>query len=144
MPGRNEDLSESIEMASAHNVNRVVRLAPLDEVRDKSPDYFQALLGEKIPWQDIECAVPDYGIPADEDLFVKTVQRVADWLRSAENVLVHCGAGKGRTGMFAICVLVALGISLELAERNVRAADSGPETPEQHAFLQRIIIRLRR
>lgn len=144
MPGQHESFQQFIEIANARNVNRVVRLTPLEEVRDKSPEYYQALTDGKVPWQVTECAVPDYGVPADEDLFVMTVQRVADWLHGGENILIHCGAGQGRTGMFAVCTLIALGMPSELAERNVQAAGSGPENPKQRAFVRRIIPRLRR
>lgn len=65
MPGRHESFQQFVEMATAHNVGRVIRLAPLDEVRKKSPNYYQALTTGKTPWQDTDCAVPDFGIPTE-------------------------------------------------------------------------------
>jgi protein-tyrosine phosphatase len=144
MPGRYESYQQFMEAARTNNVSRVVRLSPLDEVQKKSSCYYEALTNGKVPWQDTDCAMPDFGIPADEDLFVMTVRRVADWLRGGENVAVHCGAGIGRTGMFAVCTLVALGMSQELAEENVSAAGSGAEAKEQRAFVRRTVIRLTR
>jgi len=87
-------------------------------------------------------SLPDLGIPEDETRFLKTVRRVANWLRTGHRVLVHCGAGIGRTGIFAICTLVALGTSLESAERTIREAGSGPETEKQRAFLHRVCAKL--
>lgn len=138
MPGRYESLERSFETMKERGISRIIRLALLDEVRIKSPDYYRALKEGKIPWSVEECGVPDYGVPEDENLFLKTVKRSADRLRTGETVLVHCGAGIGRTGMFAICMLMALGMSLQAAERAVRAAGSGPETEQQHVFLRRI------
>jgi len=79
--------------------------------------------------------VADYGVPSDRQAFLEGARFVAESLRRGEKVLVHCGAGKGRTGMFAICVLMALGLAKEEAERKVKEAGSGPETPEQREFV---------
>jgi protein-tyrosine phosphatase len=92
----------------------------------------------EIAWSVEDCHVPDHGIPEDERVFLKTVRRAADWLRTGERVLVHCGAGIGRTGMFAICSLVALGISPEAAERTIDEAGSGPEKDVQRDFIRRV------
>ena len=56
-------------------------------------------------------------------------------LSAGRRVLIHCGAGIGRTGTLAVCVLVALGQTRAEAEAVVRAAGSQPETPEQHALV---------
>ena len=80
--------------------------------------------------------VKDYGVPQDREAFLEKARSVADGLRGGERVLVHCGAGVGRTGVFATCVLMALGLPRGEAERRVREAGSGPETEEQRMFLE--------
>jgi protein-tyrosine phosphatase len=88
------------------------------------------------------CPVPDYGIPEDGGKFLGSVRRTADFIRSGRIVLVHCGAGKGRTGMFAVCTLIRLGMPPEVAHRIVSQADSGPETEEQCDFIRSVTPRL--
>jgi protein-tyrosine phosphatase len=64
------------------------------------------------------------------------VREVADTLRHGYTVLIHCGAGVGRPGMAAICVLLALGHPLDPAIAAVRRARSHPETQDQLAYVQ--------
>jgi len=138
MPGKYESLEQSLQGIREQGVARIIRLASLDEIRQDSPHYHRALEESKIPWPVEDCDVPNYGIPEDESAFLKTVRRAADWLRMGKRVLVHCGAGIGRTGMFAICALIALGMSPEAAERTVREAGSHPEKDVQCAFIRRV------
>jgi protein-tyrosine phosphatase len=119
-------------------ITKIIRLASLDEVREKSPDYYRALEKGEIAWPVEDCPVPDGGIPEDEQAFLQTAQHAADWLRTGERVLVHCSGGIGRTGMFAICTLMALGMSLDAAERAVLEKGSGPENDVQRDFIRRV------
>jgi protein-tyrosine phosphatase len=136
MPGRREFLKEAIERVQGLRIGRVIRLAPLDEVERKSPAYFAAIREGRLPWVDEEVDVKDYGVPQDQEAFLEKAMSVADSLRGGERVLVHCGAGVGRTGVFATCVLMALGLPRGEADRRVREAGSGPETEEQRMFLE--------
>jgi len=53
--------------------------------------------------------IADCQAPSDIPAFAKSVRQVAEALRSGGAVAIHCGAGIGRTGTFAIGVLLALG-----------------------------------
>jgi protein tyrosine/serine phosphatase len=48
---------------------------------------------------------------------------------------MHCTAGRGRTGMFGVAVLMTLGYSLVDATTELYQAGSYPETDQQDAFL---------
>ena len=54
--------------------------------------------------------ISDFGVPDDDDRFERSVLDAAQHLKASGHVLVHCGAGIGRTGMYAIAVLLALEI----------------------------------
>jgi protein-tyrosine phosphatase len=138
MPGEYESLEQAFQEMRGQGITRIVRLAPIEEIREKSPEYYRALEEGRVPWPVEECSVPDGGIPEDRSAFLKTVRYAADWLRAGERVLVHCSAGIGRTGMFAICTLVVLGTSQEDATRTVSEAGSRPEKPVQREFVDEI------
>lgn len=142
MPGRHEPFDDVLVHARALAIRRVVRLTPLEEVEAKSPDYARALRAGALPWRDDPLEVPDYGVPEDGEAWMAKAVDIAGALRAGERVLVHCGAGIGRTGTFAICVLMALGLDRESARKAVRAADSWPETAAQEELVERMAERL--
>lgn len=134
MPGRREAFSAACAAIAANGVARVVCLAPLEEICEKSPEYASAIQ-TGLPFERVPYPIPDYGVPSDAAQFAELASSVADALRRGENILVHCAAGIGRTGTFAVAVLMALGVPLDDAQRQVKSAGSSAETPEQRAFL---------
>lgn len=131
MPGRYEDFDEFVLEATRQGIERVIRLTPLEEVKRKSPRYAQALEQGKLTWAEELCEVEDFAVPKDKHLFLDIVRSTAAAIRSGTCVLVHCGAGKGRTGMFAVSVLIALGLDMGDAVEQIRSKFSEPETNEQ-------------
>ena len=134
MLGRWEELEEARRWLAEQRVERIVSLAPLDEIRRKSPVYAEAI-EQQVLKPDI-LPVEDFGVPEDRGTFVATAKSVAADLTGGKNVLVHCGAGIGRTGTFACCVLLALGRTLAEAREEVEAAGSGAETNDQRDLLR--------
>jgi protein-tyrosine phosphatase len=82
--------------------------------------------------------IEDGGVPTDFELFRINVKRWASALRVGNNMLVHCGAGIGRIGMVASCIVVASGIAPARVLEFVNAAGSCPETPQQHALIYKL------
>lgn len=139
MPGRFRPLAETVGEIAALGVSEVISLAPMQEIAEKSPGYALAI-GEGALGCRFECVpVPDFGIPADEAAYRDEARRAAGLIRRGETILVHCGAGIGRTGTFALCVLAALGMPGEEASEAVSAAGSGPETAEQSELVGRML-----
>jgi atypical dual specificity phosphatase len=144
MPGRCEPFEEAQKEIQRQGITRVVCLTPEEEIRSKSPEYASALEGGAFSWIHIEFPIPDYGVPQDEEAFLNLVRSIAHQLQEGERVLIHCGAGHGRTGTVAICVLMALGLEKDEAEERVEDAGSAPETAEQRGLVEWVAKYLRR
>jgi protein-tyrosine phosphatase len=129
--GRYEAYEDARQEIARCQISCVVCLAPLAEVKTKSPLYAQAVEAARPPWPSEMFPIADYGIPEDRNVFWRLAQRLATSLQSSEQVLIHCGAGSGRTGTLAICVLLALGVAADHARVTVGAAGSSPETSAQ-------------
>lgn len=74
---------------------------------------------------------------------VPLVDELASRLRAGETLVVHCAAGKGRSGTTAVCLLVALGVELDAALRRV-AEDrpgAGPEVGSQRDLVEAFAAR---
>ena len=136
MPGRYESFEDAREEMTQREVTRVICLAPLEEVHRKSPDYAHVIEASDVPWVHKMFPVPDFGVPTSQAAFLNLGRSVAEHLREGERVLIHCGAGIGRTGTLAVSVLMALGMNKEDACKAIEQAGSGPETSDQRDLVQ--------
>ena len=133
MPGRWEKLDEFMSEAERQAVDTIVCLAPEEEIKEKSPEYYCALSSGTFPLRRLEFPIRDFGVPGENrlDEFMNLVTSVAKMLRSGKIVLIHCASGVGRTGTLCMCVLFALGMLNEQAVIATRKAGADPETTEQ-------------
>lgn len=128
MPGRRNEVLEQVWAAvEANQIVSIVCLASADEIAKKSPDYATAIAEGRVPAERICFPIPDYGIPKDIEAFYALARETAERLKSGDNLLVHCAGGFGRTGMFAGCVLKALGESIDALEES----GSGPDEEQE-------------
>lgn len=144
MPGRYQDIQNALEawnkLKAEVGKERMLMLSLVEEaeIQRRSPDYAKSIRAGLWEGERISCPIPDFGVPSNDKAFRDLIVDVATLLGSGTNVVVHCGAGIGRTGMAAVCILAAMGVSIKDATIAVRAAGSGPETPEQAAVATRL------
>lgn len=135
MPGRYEPLEASFAEVARLGIDRIICLVPPAEIEAASPSYAQAIEEGRLPCHREAFSIPDFGVPEDRRAFAGIVSSTASRLQEGERVLVHCYAGIGRTGTFATCVLLALGLSAAEAESAVREVGSQPEILAQRQLI---------
>lgn len=145
LPGRYGRLEEELSAIAAFGAKHVVCLLPAIDVADPQlynvPSYV-ALARERFGDGFHLVEVVDYEVPADDAAFEARVAAIDGALAAGERVILHCGAGCGRTGIFAGCLMVAAGMDpLEAVRTYRRHRGCGPETPEQVAYVVRFARR---
>jgi len=131
MPGRYEEWNDFIAEAKEKRIGTIVCLTSEEEIKKKSPAYAKAIEDDTLPCPREAFPIPDYGVPQNRGDYAAFVEKIAGLLRSDGTILVHCGAGIGRTGTFAICLLLSLGVNDVEATEIIKSAESKPETREQ-------------
>jgi protein-tyrosine phosphatase len=131
MPGRYNPLSTSISEIENKEIDIVVSLTSFEEIRQKSQEYANAINDRSLGFERMEFPIIDFGIPQDSIAFLDLARNLAGRLESGENLLIHCGAGIGRTGTLASSILLSLGKDLNESLKIIKNAGSNPETNEQ-------------
>ena len=138
MPGRHEPWDAFVAEAQRVNLDTIVCLTSEREIQKKSPPYAAARSTKGLPCGVKNFVIPDLSTPteAQRKAFRTFVVDLAEELRIGKACLVHCAGGIGRTGTVATCLLVELGVELDVAKREVEVAGSYPEVVEQESFIQ--------
>jgi len=140
MPARYETWEAFCKESKDKTISTVVCLTSIDEIAKLSPDYAEAIQSEQLPFEKVTTAITDFGVPKNEEAFFMQIKNVAASIKNGGAVLIHCAAGIGRTGMFANCLLQALGMDEAEAIEIVKAAGSGPETEIQRDLVSRFKV----
>lgn len=130
LPGSVDPLARFTKALEAHPNACIVSLTEVEEMRRWSPEFLAWVTAHR-DW--VHLPIADGSPPTDVQAFDREVQRAAKRLLAGQDVVVHCRAGIGRTGMFAAAVLACLG--QRDAKARTRDAGSGAETPAQRDFL---------
>jgi protein-tyrosine phosphatase len=80
--------------------------------------------------------IPDRGVPGSGQVLSSRVESLVEELQQGRGVGIHCRIGVGRSALVAVCVLRALGLSLESAWEAVERSRglSVPDTPQQRQW----------
>lgn len=135
MPGRFEALEKVWHQLRSEAVGAIVCLNEEHEIRLKSYKYAEALETGTVPCPVLPFEIREGGVPEDRDAFWTLANDIAKRLQRGDAVLIHCAGGLGRTAMFAISVLLALGEPRNEAESTVSRAGSIVETMSQIEML---------
>ena len=142
MPGRNETMQDFLSEAEKLNISSIISLTDIEEIHRKSPEYAEYLQKkEKASIFPVDFfPIEDFGVPSDKQKFFEFTDNVAQSVLSGKNILVHCAGGVGRTGMFANCLLLAMGLDLNTAVNLVKNSGSDPETSEQKDIVRSCVV----
>lgn len=125
-----------------HGIDHIVCLVEEHELRGRYDDYVDWLErnGRTVAtWK----PVPDlsfFDLNEGTAIVTDIIARIEDGL----SVLVHCAAGIGRAGTFAVATLMMSGLDKEGAISHVRSHRpmAGPESGAQQMFIEQLSSRL--
>ncbi|MEI8206812.1 MAG: hypothetical protein WCG03_08035 [Kiritimatiellales bacterium] len=138
MPGRDESsLEQTLAAMREWEIDRIFCLTSMDEILIKSPAYGKVIQRGGLPCERIEFTIRDYSIPQNQALFRDWLRDTGAWLLSGEHILLHCAGGRGRTGLFACCLLQSMGILYEEASLCIHDAGCRADTREQADFMKK-------
>lgn len=139
MPGRDDhSLAPTLAAMRDLQINRIISLAGMVEISIKSPAYWVVIKEGGLPCERVEFSIADYSVPQDVDRFCELLAKTKEWLRrDGERILLHCAGGRGRTGLFACCLLQSMGIPYEEALLCIHDAGCRADTREQADFMKK-------
>ncbi len=119
-------------------ITTIILLASDDECMDKAGRNLRQLYGQQ-GYKVIYFPIKDFSTPPSLEELDETINKALECAQNKENVIIHCSAGQGRTGLFAACLATkVLKCSANEAVKWIREYISGAvETAEQEDFVQR-------
>ena len=105
---------DSLLQFKRENGSLIVLLAEEEECMERTGRNLKALYLQE-GFQVIHLPIPDFDVPSKEDL-EEVVKKTVEHAQVGKNILIHCHAGLGRTGLFvAYLARRVLGLSSEEA-----------------------------
>jgi protein-tyrosine phosphatase len=136
-------LDDDIAALAAQGVGVVVSMLRADEQIELGLENEAATcLAQGVEF--VALPVPDLGAPIEASEFIQAVRGLVARLRAGTSVAVHCRQSVGRSGLLAVSIAVAAGVTLESALEKVSSARGVrvPETAVQGEWLRRNVAEL--
>ena len=114
------------------------------EIEDRYPGYVEWLTTQP-PDRAVWFPIPDLHAPS-VDAVLPLLDDLRDRLEHGDGVLLHCGAGFGRAGTVAACLLMTLDVDRDAALHLVATHRpmAGPEAGAQSELINALAVRLGR
>lgn len=130
---------QTLERLLDAGIDAVLTLATADELAEHGVANMRDIfLRHAVSWSHFP--IRDFDIPTGENSAAWTGLEtiLVERLKAGGEILIHCRAGFGRSGMIAARLLMACGCSADDAVATIRTARPGTiETPEQLAWATR-------
>lgn len=138
-PRKGDWLEDEIKGLAALDVNVIVSLLDFGEILELGLRQEQAIC-EANSIEFLSFPIKDRGVPDSPAHFVHFVRHLHQKLLDGQNMVIHCRAGIGRSGLMAACLLVHANESPHKAFARVSEARklNVPDTREQIDWVSNI------
>lgn len=132
MPKPNSDyLADDLSYLKQHNIEVLVCLLEFSEIHELKLDE-ESIIAKQLGMEYLHFAIKDRSTPTLLKL-KNFIINLNQYIKQSKNIVVHCRAGIGRSGLIACCLLIANGYSADDAMTIVSSARGIPipDTAEQ-------------
>jgi protein-tyrosine phosphatase len=135
-------LEDEIQDWTSAGLDVIVSLLTEEEAEDLELTMEPALCQSQ-GLEFISFPITDRSVPASREETLRLASRLAELLREAKNVGIHCRQGVGRASLLATCVLAQLGVDAEAAFDQIGQTRgvAVPETAEQERWVKELTTR---
>lgn len=135
-PDSGKKIDNVFEHIALHGINTIVSLLEINESVKVGLENEEALaIQYGMAFKSFP--IKDLGVPASSDQFKALSKSLHQSALNGENVVIHCHAGIGRSGLLAAGILLHCGYDVQEAFEHItkRRGAITPETDEQKNWL---------
>lgn len=129
-------LGDAVNFFHYLGINTIVCLLEMAEIEEYGLQQEEALC-QQTGMDFVHFPIADSHIPANAEAFRGLVNALHGKLQDGQNIVIHCRAGIGRTGVLAGCILVNDGMAGDDAIQQISGARGFPipETEAQYDYI---------